>query len=185
MLKRRHISLRHWLARGLLVRVARLVSDTVLYALVIYSIGCVIPTPLDQAPEHPNVGGPTLITSAANPPFGMITHASTDPFDLNITITDPDVGDSDSQDEIWARLYRVVGGMPLHTEEIQLLGTDSNNPHIRSGTFSELARCGAYGLGGGAITDLYVIVSDRKFTPMTEIGTDGLFDTNHWDLTCL
>lgn len=185
MLERRYISLRQRLARGLLRRLPRIVSDTVLYALVIYSVGCIIPTPLDQVPAHPNAGGPSFVSS--NPNFGMITHYPTDFFDLTITVKDPDVGMADSQDEIWARLYRLTtGNVPVwNGEEIQLTGTDLNNPRYRSGSFASATRCQAFGLTGGATTDLYVIVSDRKFMPMTQIDTAGFTDTNHWDLTCL
>lgn len=159
-------------------------SDTVVYALVIYSIGCIVPTPLDRAPASPNTGGPSFV--ASSPRFGLISHAQSDFFDLSITVTDPDVGMPNSQDVIWARLYRVINNMPVwDLEEIQLNGADQNNPQQRFGMFQSAQRCTSLNLPSGSTTDLYVIVSDRQFKPATQIDTDGLSDTNHWELNCL
>jgi hypothetical protein len=174
------------LARGLLLKLPRIVSDTVLYSVVIYSVGCIIPTPLDRAPSHPNVGGPAFVDSS--PPFGKIGgFGQLEPFDLSITIYDPDVGQADSQDDIRARLYRIVQGTKLwDNEEITLMPAtppDPNNPQLRFGTFNSVARCGNFGITAQT-TDLYVVVSDRTFVGSTLTSNGGFSDTNHWELAC-
>jgi hypothetical protein len=175
------------LARGLLQRVPRIVSDTVLYTLVIYCVGCIIPTPLDRAPSHPNVGGPSIVS--AMPDFGKIgPFGQTEGFDLSLTITDPDVGMSDSQDDIRARLYRIVQGQKVWDgEEITLMAAtppDPNNLQLRFGTFNSVARCFNFGLMA-ASTELYVAVSDRTFVGSTVTSNGGFSESNHWTLQCL
>ena len=59
------------LARRLLKKWPKLVNDTVLYSLVIYAVGCVIPAPLDRAQTAPNFP-PVWVTSMIKPPFGVL-----------------------------------------------------------------------------------------------------------------
>jgi hypothetical protein len=174
------------LARWLLSRLPRIVSDTALYALVIYGVGCVIPTPLDQAQQPPNYG-PVFVTTKVNPPFGPIAHTQSDPFEIDVVVDDPDDADPTTNDDLHARLFFLgTGGallwdgsdIPLRAPQVP----DPTNPTWRYGTFPAAARC----FGRTGVQYLYAIVSDRPFKsdqPSTSNG--GLTDTNHWELSCM
>ncbi|MGZ3408056.1 MAG: hypothetical protein ACXVAN_16510, partial [Polyangia bacterium] len=66
----------------------RIVYNTPFYALVIYSVGCVIPTPLDRAQMQMNMT-PTWVTSRVTPAFGPISVAITGQANLSLAATDP------------------------------------------------------------------------------------------------
>lgn len=176
------------LARRLLDRSPRIVSDTILYALVIYSVGCIVPTPLDQTQSPPNYA-PTFVTSKVNPPFGPISFTQSDSFELNIVVDDPDAGDPDSQDDLYARLFYLnAGKLVWDNSEIRLTApqvADPMNPHLRYGTFPATQRC-LFAPNKSGTNYLYAIVSDRPFSNANPSVSDaGLTDTNHWELTCM
>jgi len=186
---RLHLQRHQRLARGLLQRLPGLVSRTALYGLVIYGVGCVIPTPLDQAPAPPNYS-PVIVTTKVNPPFGPIAHTAQDVFELTIVADDPNIGQPDAPDDLHARLF-----IPDPSDPAALLWFDGNdqtflpasvpdpmNPRLRYATFPPAVRCAGR---SGQTFNLYVLVSDRRFKPTDPAVSDGgLTDSNHWELTC-
>jgi hypothetical protein len=189
MLIRRRIQVGNGLARGLLHKLPRIVSDTVLYTVVIYSVGCIIPTPLDRAPASTN-NRPVFVTDQVNPTFGFITHPQFDAFPITIVVDDPDDQESTSQDDLFTRLFLqdlTTGNLGYTGEEIGLSPAsvpDPMHPTLRYGSFNAVPRCQGR---AGTTQYLYAIVSDRKFstTDPTKPASDaGLTDTNHWELSC-
>src|SRR5215469_6790963 len=77
-------------ARWLLGIRAGLMRSTLVSASVIYLIGCVIPTPLEEEPLPVNY--PPVLTKA-DPPFGPLAHQRSDPFDLKVFADDPNIQD--------------------------------------------------------------------------------------------
>lgn len=187
MLKRLILRLRKGLARRVLNHPLRLVSDTILYALVIYSVGCIVPTPLDPTPAPTNFA-PVFVS--ATPNFGPLTRTQTDLIEFDVSVDDPDINDPGSQDELHARLFFLdssnmlqwLDGNDLSPTAQQVTG-DMGDPRLRFFQFPAIPRCA--GRSGQTIF-VYVIVSDRKFSTtnpsMPQAG--GLTDTNHWELTC-
>jgi hypothetical protein len=176
------------LARRLLDRGPRIVSDTIVYALVIYSVGCIVPTPLDHT-EAPTNYAPTFVTSKVNPPFGPISFTQSDLFELNIVVDDPDVGEPGSQDDLYARLFYLDNeNLVWDASQIRLTAApvpDPTNPHLRYGTFPASRRC-LFAPNKSGINYLYAVVSDRPFSNTNPSTSDaGLTDTNHWELTCM
>lgn len=174
------------LARRLLYRLPTVVSDTVLFSVVIYSVGCVIPTPLDPAPAPTNYA-PLFVTDKVNPQFGPITHTQSEAFDLNVVVDDPDVNDPSSMDEMHARLFfrslGDTGTMVWDGSDISLLAPSVPNPmspNLRFGSFPAAARC----FNRTGVQYLYAVVSDRRFDSTVPTKTNGQTDTNHWELTC-
>lgn len=163
-------------------------SDTVLYALVIYSVGCIVPTPLDQTPPPTNFA-PTFVTSKVSPPFGPIAFTQSDAFELTVVVDDPDAGEPDSQDDVYARLFYLSGGkLVWDNSQIQLTPAqppDPMNPHLLYGTFPATQRC-LFAPNKNGTNYLYAVVSDRKFSATDPTTSDGgLTDANHWELSCM
>src|SRR5437016_6114953 len=88
MLQQQHNLKRHGLARRLLEIGVGLVYNSVPYGLVIYCVGCVIPTPLDRAPPQMNYQ-PSFVTSRVTPPFRPMTEAAASPISFSFAATDP------------------------------------------------------------------------------------------------
>ncbi len=182
------LHIRRWprLARRLLEKRPGIVLDTCLYAIVIYALGCVIPTPLDQAPTPTNYR-PVFVTDQVNPSFGQLTRTQADVFELNLVVDDPDVSMATSNDDLRARLF-----FPSLMPNAPLLYTgyeatfhaqsppDPMNPNFRYATFGPASFCA----GRSGTSNLFVIVSDRQFDMTDPTKTAGLTDENHWELTC-
>jgi hypothetical protein len=176
------------MARAVLEKGPRLVWDSAIYALVIYCVGCVIPTPLDQAPSQTNFA-PVFVTSKVSPMFGPITHTASESFELNLVVDDPNFAQPNPPDELHARLFVPDPSTPgalqwFDGNDLTFLPAsvpDPMNPRLRYGTFAAAPRC----FGRSGTFNLYVIVSDRRFNPMNPSMSDGgLSDSNHWELTC-
>jgi hypothetical protein len=171
------------LARRLLPSGRRLVSDTLLYALVIYGVGCIVPTPLD--PQVPQADlPPVFVTTQIQPPFGPITHQAADVFDFQILADDPSDNNPNSQDDLWVRLFwpgATPGSLMWTGYEIQLTSSMPGSTQ-RQGAFMPLQYC-SYAPNRTGENYLYAILSNRRFN-QTGATTDGKTDTNYWVLTC-
>ena len=174
------------LAWRLLHARGKILADTVVYALIIYAVGCIIPTPLDQQSATINQH-PSLRPDKADPQFGPIIHMQDDLFELSIGADDPDL-----QDELHARLFQLDPTtnklIYLGNNEILLTSPsvpDPNDPSLRLGTFAAQPFCLGRSTTNGPIL-LYVVVADRPFstTDPSMVVAGGLTDSNHWELTC-
>jgi hypothetical protein len=170
------------LARLLLKKWPKLVNETVLYSLVIYSIGCVIPTQLDRE-QTPTNFPPVWVTSMINPQFGPLPpQTKGESIELSLFATD-----SNLTDTLVARAFLLGSDntYQLRNTEAQLmLGTPTGDPQrdaIRSGRFESFDYCDS--LPNGTYF-LYAFVADRNFVGNTNIVNGGLSDSNHWELTC-
>lgn len=175
------------MAQQLLNR-GRLVANTALYALAIYAVGCIVPTPLDQTPppvNHP----PMFVTSKVSPPFGPISFTQSDLFELSVVVDDPDAGEPGTQDDFYVRLFYLTGGKLVwdNSEAHLRLGQppDPMNPHLLYGTFPATQRC-LFAPNKSGTNYLYAVVSDRPFSNSNPASSEaGLTDSNHWELTCM
>jgi hypothetical protein len=169
------------LARRLLTKGRKLVNDTVLYALVIYSVGCVIPTQLDRE-QTPTNYPPVWVTSMIIPQFGLLTPQKDTTLQLNLFASDPNPGDT-----LVARAFLLDSGNKYQITNTQATLTllaptgDATQDSIRAGNFEAFDYC-ANLLQGTYF--LYAIVADRPFVGNTNTVNGGLFDSNHWELMC-
>ena len=70
------------------------------YGLIIFGIGCVIPTPLDPAPQETNAR-PTFVTENVQPKFGPLgPYSQSDNVTLSLVASDPNL-----KDELSVRLF--------------------------------------------------------------------------------
>jgi hypothetical protein len=154
-------------------------SDIPIYALVIYGVGCIIPTPLDQAPPEPNYR-PVIVTSAVSPPFGPLPRLASDLVEIHVAAED-----ANQNDQLEARLFVQIGNRLTYTGfGIQLnypTVPDSQNPLLRSGDFIPLPLCRIY----SGTNELVLAVADRPFDGQTDQANGGLTDENHWELQCM
>jgi hypothetical protein len=184
MLDSRHIQARHRLARRLLWWGTKIVSNTALYGLVIYCIGCVIPTPLDRAPAPTNFS-PVFVTNRVSPTFGATTAQVQMPKSFTLAATDPN-----HDDTLQVRLYTTdsTGQGMLYTGINTTLNypstPDPDDPNLRIGEITT-APCPVQ--LQGTTFELFAIVADRDFSPTmpSKVQAGGLSDTNHWELQCL
>jgi hypothetical protein len=169
------------LACKLLRTLRGIVADSVLFGIVIYSIGCIVPTPLDQSQPPKNY--PPVFQSAT-PPFGPLHQAQTDVFNISLIVDDPDDQDSTSQDDIHVRLFFKNGEQFITAYGDQKMvpsSTTDPTPTLRYASFDAIAPC----FGRTGVQYLYAIVSDRGFDAMNPSQPLGLSDSNHWELTCM
>ena len=66
--------------------------NSALYGMVIYCIGCVIPTPLDRAPAQQNFQ-PAFVTSRVSPAFGPTSEPINSGITFALAATDPNHDD--------------------------------------------------------------------------------------------
>ena len=181
MLQRRHIWNRGGLARRVLRRGLGLVYNSALYGMVIYCIGCVIPTPLDRAPTPPNYG-PVWVTGRVSPSFGPASESVSSAIALSLAATDPNANDT-----LKVRLFvpnsAVAGGLQyLDIETTLTSAPDSDDPNLRIGSLDPPLCRNAM---SGTSFDVFAVVADRDFTGSTANAVGGLTDQNHWELTCM
>jgi hypothetical protein len=177
------------MARRLLRAYPRLVTDTLLYAIVIYGVGCIVPTPLDPQPLQTNYA-PVLLPLKCMPPFGDIAVSSSNQLiELSITVNDPDDTLPGNQDDFHARLFypdQMNPGKLFYpgNEEIPLTPENAADPMNmdRTGSWQPQAFC----LGKSGTQLIYVIAADRPFqlNDPTTVVNGGLSDQNHWELKC-
>jgi hypothetical protein len=167
------------MARLLLSRRWKLVNDTIFFALVIYSVGCIVPTTLDAQTQPMNYS-PVIVS--ATPPFGPFAHKATDSWSWALTASDPNPGDVLS-----GRIFIVdkSSNQYLKLADVPMTSQQSTDPTLklyRSGETSVEPWCAT------RVPDTYEIVafvSDRGFINDTStMSNGGLEDSNHWELTC-
>jgi hypothetical protein len=159
------------------------VNDTVLYSLVIYSIGCVIPTQLDRE-QAPTNYPPVWVTSMVMPPFGPLAPPQNAMTQINLFATDPNPDDT-LVARAFLRLsdgsYQIKNTQATLLPLVQLQDMGTETSLIRAGNFEPFDYCG--GLIQGTYF-LYAFVADRDFVGNTNVVNGGLSDSNHWELTC-
>jgi hypothetical protein len=174
------------LARGLLRPRRRIVTDTLLYALVIYGIGCVIPTPLDPQQAPPDYA-PVILT--ATPAFGPISVTQDQLIPLKITIDDPSDIFPGTQDVLHAGLFvldqvsnKLVPLSPGSEFVITPASSDPANSQ-RDGNIT-VSPCV---LLSGQTFYLYVVVANRGFstTDPSTVVTGGQSSSNYWVVKCI
>lgn len=171
------------LARRLLTRRWKLVNDIVLYSLVIYSIGCVIPTQLDRE-QAPTNYPPVWVTSMVMPPFGLLAPQKGAQTQINLFATDPNADDTlvaraflrDSDGS-----YQIQNTQATLLPLVQLVDMATPTSLIRAGNFEPLDYCANLIQG---TYFLYAFVADREFVGNTNVVNGGLSDSNHWELVC-
>jgi hypothetical protein len=180
MLEQQHIWKRGGLARRVLRRGLGIVYNSALYGMVIYCIGCVIPTPLDRAPAPTNYS-PVFVTTRVNPAFGQMSEAITSGITLSFAATDPNHDDLLTvhlfdTDSTGTQFF--IGGTPLTIPSTP----DPDDPDLRLGTL-ETALC--LHNQSGDKREVFAVVADRDFMgSQPKVQEGGLSDTNHWELTC-
>jgi hypothetical protein len=181
MLEPQAIVTRRGVARRLLRKGAGIVFNSALYGLVIWCIGCVIPTPLDVAPKPMNYS-PVWVTSRVSPPFGPASDSTTSGIALSLAATDPNPDDT-----LKVRFFVPSPSAPnglqyLFIEQPLTPAPDPDDPNLRIGSLDPPLCRNAM---PGTMFDVYAVVADRDFTGDTATSAGGLTDTNHWELTCM
>ncbi|MDB4968747.1 MAG: hypothetical protein JWN44_4436 [Myxococcales bacterium] len=156
--------------------------NSALYGLVVYGVGCVIPTPLDQTQQTPNYS-PVFVTSQVQPRFGPLGPLSQSQL-LSITMV---ASDANLDDTLQARLFELINGTLVATGQTTTLNPivpAGDDATLRLGGF-ELALCA--GKAPASIHYIYAVVADRGFQSPTSsvVSGNGLSDTNHWELSCM
>lgn len=162
-------------------------ARAVLVSLSMSSVGCIIPTPLEQQPatvNHP----PKILTDEVMPPLvGTFAHSVNDAFTFTAVANDDDLGDTLS-----ARLLfsHVLQGPLFDFADIKLTSAPSDElPGRRSGDFDMKEWCGVVGVPttSNGFLDAYVAVTDRTFTDATDKTADDATElsTVHWTLQCM
>ena len=171
---------RRAVARRLLRRGARIVSDSALYGFVIWCIGCVIPTPLDRAPAPVNYS-PVFVTNRVTPAFGPANESITSAISLSLAATDPNPDDT-LKVRLFVQNSNAPGGLEyLFIEQTLVSAPDPDDPNLRIGSFDPpLCRLAM----PGDSFDVFAVVADRDFTGNTATATGVLNDQNHWERTC-
>ena len=184
MAKPHAIVTRRAVARRLLRVGARIVSDSAIYGFVIWCVGCVIPTPLDQAPAPTNYP-PVFVTTQVTPPFGPLHDPISTGVTVSLAATDPNADDVLSV-AMFQPDAAAPGGMRQVVPPQMLMkpaASDMGDPNLRLGSI-ELPVC--FNSTDGFTFDLYAFVADRPFasTGNRSQAPGGLTDSNHWEVTC-
>jgi hypothetical protein len=184
MLKRQGIITRRAVARRVLRRAAGIVYNSALYGFVIYCIGCVIPTPLDQAPAQMNYP-PVFVTTQVTPPFGPLPDPISTGVTVSLVATDPNPDDVLSV-ALFEPDATAPGGMRQVVAPQTLTkqaASDMGDPNLRVGSI-DLPVC--FNSTDGFMFDLYAFVADRPFssTGNRSQAPGGLTNSNHWEITC-
>jgi hypothetical protein len=185
MLEPKHIAARAGVARRLLSKSVRIVSNSALYGLVIWCIGCVIPTPLDRAPGQTNYR-PTFVTSQVTPGFGKQAAPVGGAINLSIAATDPNEDDTLIVHFFQPDLSTPGAFVPAAAAPLTLMTKvppDADDPNLRIGS-EDAPLC--LNVPANTTFDIYAVVADRAFNTMGNLthADAGLTDTNHWTFTC-
>jgi len=186
MLEPKRIVTRQRVARRVLRLAVGIVSNAALYGIVIWSIGCIIPTPLDRAPQPTNYS-PVFVTSSINPPFGPVTLPIRSLSTLALAATDPNPDDT-----LVVHLFEPDLTTPGSFTLVDATGAtlarpttpDNEDPNLRIGAIDSGVCLNA---ADQTKFDLYAIVADRSFNAPSNNPTHadgGLTDANHWEVTC-
>jgi hypothetical protein len=178
MLNRLGIHDRRRLARRVLQKLPRAMSDAALYGVIIWGVGCIIPTPIDRAPAETNFP-PSIDTTNVTPPFGPLTLGSNDTMSVAVSATDPNLDDL-----LQVKLMEFVAGSYGIIAGPAQMQPQNDNPLVRNtstGTF-DLKFCLTRTTG---VHYVYAFVADRDFTSANSTTANGgLTDSNHWEITC-
>lgn len=173
------------MARRLLpaAAVQSLAMRSLLAGLLIYAIGCVVPTPLEQEGDPPANHSPVIVSGEPDFASGPYTpfHAD-DVWNFEVTADDPDVDDT-----LEARLYRLDGARLLPVPSpIFLTAPDADHLTRRSGQFFGTAYCEFSGAMPQQEYLFYVYVSDLPFPASGSPGElrDGHYDYKYWVVRC-
>src|SRR5690348_9163238 len=140
------------LARGLLLPAVAMCA--------LYAAGCIIPTPLEQAPQETNEP-PSFPVGQENPTFGPITSTSSDTIAFEVTAADPNLDDT-----LTMRLFKLGSSgrdsrvyLGIEAPLVFPSPPDPDHPTWRSGSLPQLNYCQI--LGNVSNIPLYVRVADR------------------------
>jgi hypothetical protein len=178
--------MRKGMARRLLRLAIGIVSNSALYGMVMWCIGCVIPTPLDSEPAPKNFR-PSFVTTQVTPPFGPLTeHLASTGSTLALAATDPNTGDT-----LKVHLFQPNPNSPFGYDFIGWNATlaaplqpDSEEPNLRVGTIQ--ARLCNNARDNDKF-DIYAAVADREFNMLPAnitLAAGGFTEMNHWEVTC-
>jgi hypothetical protein len=164
------------------------VYNSALYGLIIWCVGCIIPTPLDRAPTQTNFS-PVFVTNSVTPLFGALAATIDQPTTLSLAATDPNADDA-----LVVHLFQpdptTKGSYILLQPPIALIkptNPDPNgDPNLRLGS-QEVQLC--LNAPDNFMTDVYAVVADRPFNAGSSgadiiLSDGGLTDSNHWEVTC-
>jgi hypothetical protein len=160
-----------------LERRKKVVSQTVFYALTIYAVGCVIPTPLDRQPAATNYA-PSIDVQLTQPTLGPLTRTTDNRWSWHVVASDPNVDDTLEAvvvERFGNGSYNFIASVNL--TKLSIL--DPRDPARWSGDSKEAQWCHTFTPG---IHYLYAFVADRPITGT--IDSVGLVTSNHWELTC-
>jgi hypothetical protein len=157
------------------------------YAVIIYGVACIVPTPLEQQAEQPVNYPVNIVADASTPPFGPLDHQHGDPVGFTIVADDPNLDDT-----ITARIFTRPSGLGTRMwngNSVTLFlpsVPDPQHPFRRYGMFPIYALCTQLdSRGQGGLFDVYVVVADRPFKPSPDDDqSDGFTAENHWEVTC-
>ena len=159
---------------------AVVVSSSALCGIVLCSIGCIIPTPLDRAPAPVNYQ-PAFVTAHVVPAFGPASESINSGITIALGATDPN-----HDDILTVKLFTpaATGGfqsLDIGTTLMIPSPPDADDPDLRLGSI-ETALC--LRAQPGQQFEIYAFVADRPFTGATTMAEGGLTDSNHWQFTC-
>jgi hypothetical protein len=159
------------------------VKDTILLALVIYAVGCIVPTPLDaQATQETNFS-PRFYWPLVAPPFGMVTHTTTDP----AWTWHLEAIDENTNQNLIATIFSYDPSTHRYNEmtTVPMAPQQSDDPMLqglRSGDSMD-RRNDCISFGAGTTKLVYAFVSDKSINnDNPEASPDA--DSNHWELIC-
>jgi hypothetical protein len=172
------------MARRVLDRPWKVVNHTVLYALTIYGVGCVIPTPLDRQPTPTNYA-PSIDTMLTTPTLGPINRTLENRFSWHVEATDPNVNDT-----LYAQIAERIGDGVYENWFVISLNKqtilDERQPAHFTGDSTPNTWCNTF--GGAGVHYIYLFVADQPFSTNLDMSnpfvTAGMLDSNHWELTC-
>lgn len=150
---------------------------------IVYAIGCVVPTPLEQEGDPPANQSPVIVSGEPDFAAGPYTpfHAD-DVWNFEVTADDPDLNDT-----LEARLYRLDGSKLLPVPSpIFLAAADPSQLARRSGQFFGTAYCEFSGAMPQQQYFFYVYVSDLPFPASGSPSElrDGHYDYKYWVVRC-
>ncbi len=180
------------LARAMLRRgAAGLIVRSLASGLIVYCVGCVIPTPLEAEPAQP-AGRPVIVDAQprANQtdPFGFVTYGVNDEFGFSITAVDDNL-----TDQLYAKIYRVDGETytPITSLVQMMQDRPTTEPSRRVANFETTQYCcGIAGTCGMSITDERVAVLVAKGSIPAGMGGKkpaldaDSYDEKYWVMTC-
>jgi hypothetical protein len=164
------------MARRLLRRCdAAIMGRSLVTAITIWAIGCVIPTPLEteSGANHP----PVIVSGTPDFTQGVVTHRTTDVFDFGVHVADQDLDQTLS-----ALLYYKAGDQFIPLSSVATLDP-ATRTHIFSGLYCKE-------IAPETSTLVFVYASDLGFptdfspaSPPSEMA--GHFDYKYWVLDCM